>query len=178
MRQRSNNMTNMRKILFLSYVTVFTAFLAMSACSDDATDPGNEDSVPGIYYLYGEKITNIGLDMSESDTTGISLIVKIQKVEKQQNIYQFYGLEGADVSEEGNHRVFPECTVPELCEVYGSLNGLDLIIEVTNEERSYYATGKIYQVYDPFMELEAKYQFQNMIITYKLEGDQDIDVER
>ena len=68
--------------------------------------------------------------------------------------------------------------MPELCEVYGSLNGQDLQIEITNEERSYHATGKIYQVYDPFMELEAKYQFQNMIITYKLEGDQDVDVER
>lgn len=37
--------------------------------------------------------------------------------------------------------------------------------EITNEERSYHVTGKIYQVYDPFMEFEAKYQFQNMTIT-------------
>lgn len=162
----------------MNCVALCITVLSFLGCSEGSTDSGGENPIPGIYYLYGEKIMNKSSDASESDTTGIVLIVKVQQVEQKRDTYRFYGLDGADVSEEGNHRVFPECTIPNLCEVYGALTGQDLLIEVDNYGRTYRATGNIFQVYEPYIRLEAEYKYQNLIITYKIEGDQNVDDER
>ncbi|MDZ7718275.1 MAG: hypothetical protein U5K72_05580 [Balneolaceae bacterium] len=164
---------------FINVATLCVAILMLMGCSGSSTAPGNESPIPGVYYLRGEKIVSTvsagNTGEIEQDTTFVLLIVKIQKVENERNRFRFYGLDGADVSEEGNHRVFPECNDPEQCEIYGSIAGEDLLIDVSNGERSYHASGNVYQTYDPYIDIEAEYEYQDVTIHYTLEGDQKVD---
>lgn len=147
----------------------------IKGCGDSST--GNEDDrVSGILLVGGKEIKTTYSDWPipegdepAKDTTSIGFFLKIQEVGYGNDQLRIVGLEGADVGKYDN-RVFPNCTNPEECKIYGKLAGEDLEIDINNNGRSYQATGKIYQTYDPYIEMTATYKYQNITIEYNLEG--------
>lgn len=150
----------------------------LAGCSNDASGPdaGGEfmDKISGDFYLEGFKIEKrfsdwpVPPDEEPSvDTTRIDFTLTIALTDPGQDTFRFYGLSGADAGESG-HRVFPGCTVPEDCKVFGQRTApeeIEIILE--NEGRTYHGFTYVRRNY---IEVQAEYQYQNITIEYDLEG--------
>lgn len=150
--------------------------LFLSGCSDSSTNTGVNENVEGVYSIQGEKIVTRYSDWPipqheepAVDTLGVDFLLVIATAEGKEDTIRLYGVEGVDIGE-GDNRVFPNCTVPDECEFFGTLVGEDLEISVSNNGRSYKATGNIYQTYDPYLEMTAVFNYQNVTIHYEVEG--------
>lgn len=160
--------------------------LMIKGCGDSSTSPDDEeegDQVSGIFYVRGKEVRTIYSDwpipegeVPSKDEERISFIIKIQKIRTGSDQLRIIGLEGADVGKYDN-RIYPDCTIPEECKIYGNLVGEDLAIDIENNDRSYQATGKIYKTYEPYLEMTATYSYQNVKIEYTLEGVQKSRIE-
>lgn len=154
--------------------------LAFNSCSDSLegpnTDDEEDDIISALMYLDGIQITTTYSawpvpenDVPEVDTTRIGFLVKIQSIDGEKNSIRIYGLEGADVGKRENY-LYPDCENPDDCKVIGTLAEEELEIDISNNGRSYQAEGKIYQTYDPYIEMTGIYNYQNIIIHYEAEG--------
>jgi hypothetical protein len=152
-------------------------WIAISSCGDSLTVPGeDQEPLSSLIQLRGEVITttysNWPIPENEEpsvDTTRVGFFVKIHSLPGQNNEVRMYGLEGADVGKRGNH-LFPDCSHPDDCKIIGTLTDEKLNIDLRNNGRTYKAEGFIYQTYDPYVEMTATYNYQNMMIEYELEG--------
>lgn len=167
--------------LIIVLLGMFGLFL-IKGCGDSSTNMDDDedveaDQISGIFYVTGEEIRTIYSDWPipegeepSRDKTRIGFIMKIQKIGDGDDQLRIVGLEGADVGKYDN-RVYPDCSTPDECKIYGSLIGEDLEIEIENNGRSYQAAGSIYQTYEPYVEMTATYNYQNVTIQYELEGE-------
>ncbi|TVQ06078.1 MAG: hypothetical protein EA359_01650 [Balneolaceae bacterium] len=81
---------------------------------------------------------------------------------------RFFGLEGADAGA-SRYRVFPGCTHPDNCEVYGKIIGLEEFeIDIEHEGRRFRANGVFRTV---SVELSGQFTFDDITITYDLSGN-------
>lgn len=167
---------------WLKVVLVYSliGFLAFNSCSDSSIDTdtdGEEDTtVSDLIFLRGTQITTKYSawpipenEVPAVDTTRISFIMKIHSIGGERNSIRMYGLEGADVGKREDY-LYPDCKDPDDCIVTGKLEDEVLDIQLTNNGRSYEASGNIYQTYDPYVEMTATYSYQNTTIEYELEG--------
>lgn len=158
-------------------VAVIGQFI-LAGCSNDASGPdaGGEfvDRISGNFYLEGFKIEKrfsdwpIPPDEEPSiDTTRIDFSLTIVLPDPEQDEVRFYGLSGADVGE-SDHRVYPGCTVPEDCKVFGQRTDLEEIaIILENDGRMYHGFAYVRTNY---IGVQAEYQYQNITIEYDLDG--------
>lgn len=157
---------------FLSAVLGFV----FVGCSNSSTNVKINDDVFGIYSIEGQKIiTKASKSSPENegttvDTLYVEFLLVISEAEGREDTIRLYGLQGVDTGE-GDNRVYPNCTIPKECKVFAKLEGEDLKIDINNEGRTYQATGKIYQTYDPFIEMSATFNYQNTTIHYEVEGE-------
>lgn len=148
----------------------------LHGCADSSTNTQVNEEVVGTYSINGEKIvtkySEWPIPENEEptvDTLGVEFLLVIAAAENREDTIRLYGVEGVDIGE-GDNRVFPNCTVPAECEFFGRLVGEDLEINVSNNGRSFQAEGKIYQTYDPYIEMTGTYNYQHTTIYYEVEG--------
>lgn len=166
-----------KKGIWLVVLFSISGFLGLYSCDDSSTDPDKEGTaISGLLYVSGNQITKRYSDwpipendVASVDTMRVGFLVKIHSIRGEENSIRMYGLEGADVGKRENY-LYPDCKHPDDCEIVGMLVGEDLEIEITNNDRSYQAEGKIYQTYDPYLEMTATYNYQNITIQYEVEG--------
>ncbi len=169
-----------KRLLIIVLVFSLIGFLAFNSCSDSSldtdTDGGDDTTVSDLIYLRGTQIiTQYSAwpiqenDVPTVDTTRIHFITKIQSIRGERNSIRLYGLDGADVGKR-EHYLYPDCEHPDDCVVTGKLEDEVFDIQLTNNGRSYEASGNIYQTYDPYVEMTATYNYQNTTIEYELEG--------
>lgn len=172
-----------KKLLIIALVFSLIGFLAFNSCSDSSIDTdreeGKDKTVSDLIYLRGTQIiTKYSAwpipenEVPAVDTTRISFIMKIHSIRGERNSIRIYGLEGADVGKREDY-LYPDCKDPDDCIVTGKLEDEVLDIQLTNNGRSYEASGNIYQTYDPYVEMAATYSYQNTTIEYDLEGGVD-----
>jgi hypothetical protein len=157
---------------------IITAYFFLSAilgfvfggCSNSSTNTKINDEVFGLYSIEGQKIITNENEETTVDTLYVEFLLMISKAEAGEDTIRLYGLQGVDTGD-GDNRVYPNCTIPEECEVFAKLEGEDLKIDVINDGRSYQATGKIYQTYEPYIEMKATFNYQNTTIYYEVEGE-------
>lgn len=165
---------NIKAFIYFLIAVLGGAFL--SSCSDSSTNAGVNEVVAGVYSIQGEKIvtkySEWPVPQNEEpsvDTLSVDFLLVIAADEGSENTIRLIGVEGVDIGEAGN-RVFPNCKVPDECEFFGKLVGEDLEISVSKNGRSYQAIGSIYQTYDPYLEMTAVFNYQNITIEYEVEG--------
>lgn len=162
---------------FNNFLFLTIGAVLINGCSDSSTSTKIDAQVPGSYLMSGNKIVTKYSDwpISENeeptvDTLRVDFILVVAIAESKEDAIRLYGLQGVDTGE-GDNRVYPNCTIPEECEFFGRLEGEDLEIDVNNNGRSYQATGKIYQTFNPYIEISATFNYQNTTIHYKVEGE-------
>lgn len=162
---------------FNYFLIIILGAVFLYGCADSSTNTQVNEKVVGTYSIIGEKIvtkySEWPIPENEEpavDTLGVDFLLVIAAAENREDTIRLYGVEGIDIGE-GDNRVFPNCTVPAECEFFGRLVGEDLEINVSNNSRSYQAEGKIFQTYEPHLEMTATYNYQNTTIEYDLEGE-------
>jgi hypothetical protein len=144
----------------------------VAGCSGSSTGPEVRiiDTTSGDIYMYGKELTTVHLpngEKADEITAYIDFVMTVKLLKVGEESVRFYGLEGADVGKK-SHNVFPGCTQSDDCPVFGRMiNSETFEINISNEGRSYTATGSIRTVN---VELEAVYQSENVTIRYELNG--------
>lgn len=161
---------------FIYLLIIILGAIFLNGCADSSTNTQVYEKVAGTYSIIGEKIVTTysewPIPENEEptvDTLGVDFLLVITAAENREDTIRLIGVEGVDIGE-GDNRVFPNCTVPDECEFFGTLVGEDLEISVSKNGRSYQAIGSIYQTYDPYLEMTAVFNYQNITIEYEVEG--------
>lgn len=148
----------------------------LNGCKNSSTNSETNDVISGIYKLSGEKIRTRYSDwpIPEGehpviDTVGVSFLLKIEPLNDGKGTFRLYGLESVDIGK-NEKKVFPDCIDPKDCPFFGKVVGESFEILVSENERTYHATGFIYQRYTPYINLTATYQHQNYTMQYTVEG--------
>lgn len=173
-----NLLQNKKWMLFVVLISCLGLFLLYS-CDSSAgpdSDEKEQEQISVLLYVSGNQITTTYSawpipenDVASVDTTRIGFLMKLQTVPGEESSLRMYGLEGADVGKRENY-LYPDCNNPDDCQVIGSLVDENLEVDITNNDRSYQAEGKIYQTYDPYIEMTGTYNYQNTTIRYEVEG--------
>lgn len=158
---------------------IFLSLTILMSCSGTPSEYELEPEDPlawvsGVHYLHGAKTTtgtpcfHCGPD-SDNLSEIVTYSVNVDVVEGKSDTIRFFGLYGADAGDTGD-RVFPDCSIPDNCKVYASINSstLDFEIDIENNGRRYHATGVISQ---STLHLTAQYTHDNLTIEYELEGE-------
>lgn len=134
----------------ITSITFLCVWLLIS-CADQAVeqDPEPEpdpsiDTISGVYFVDGSQshwfwdCFNCKTDENPFKN-GTEFSVNAQLVKDKVDTVRFYGLEGADAGI-AEKKVFPNCTHPNDCRVYGRLHPSgEIEINIENDGRSYSA---------------------------------------
>lgn len=161
--------------------TLFPILLLMPlmwGCMDSG-ETEIEDTVSGIYYLYGPRTTvedPCTRCTAEQDSLreiiSFSVIARLDHDNRER--IRLYGVQGADTGEFGK-RVYPDCTHSEDCKVFGYIvpsgefvvNGGAFEIDIENNGRRYKATGSLGT---STIDLKGQYSYKGITIDYDLNG--------
>jgi len=138
-------------------------------CTNSSVEPDKPvDNISGIYYLRGEQ-TQSGLScfncsIDEDPYTNITeFSVYVKLVKDKVDTIRIYGLEGADAGT-AEKMVFPNCTSPDDCKVYGKRKPSgEIEVDIEHNGRRYQASGY-------FGSLTAHYSLGDISVDYDLSG--------
>ncbi len=153
----------MRKAFFV--LALFLSVI-LFGCSVEPEEP--DDNISGIYYLRGTQ-THSGLscfncldyDAPYINYSEFSFYVKL--VKDKVDTVRIYGLEGADAGT-AEKKVFPNCTSPDDCKVYGKRTPSgEIEIDIEHNGRKYQAMWSI-------SSLTARLSYGDVSVDYDLSG--------
>lgn len=175
-------MRKVMKDITLNKLTVYLVCIFLFSCTDDTLNPPpyepkeTEIDLSGIWLLSGseERTTYSEWPIPpdedpEQEKYSQGFNVLIQQIDE--NNIRIYGLVGADAGRAEN-AVFPECSNPENCKVFGTKTGEhEWEIDIQNGPRTYNAVIKLKEMIDlNEFTLEGTYEYQNKSIEYVLDG--------
>ncbi len=154
--------------------------IILSGCSGSSVSPEQDelkdDTISGIYFLHGTKITHRydfpwpswgGEEIIlETDTTSLSTTIYIDRIDQYRDTLQIIGLKGLNT---GTHRVLPpNCiSLPDRCAYVPFTDG---VIEFNFFEPGGYFTGRG-SLSDGKMSLNTKFEYRSIGIYYNLTGE-------
>lgn len=165
-------------VLVILAVSVWSGF---GSIADDSSETFQQsDTISGVYYLYGTKISEIYpcaftcFDMEPArDTTTVSFTTNVWLVPEKTDTLRFFGLMGADAGEIGSNQyeefLFPiELHDEDQYRIYGRITeDSEFEIEVWGTGSRYIGTGSFQH---NILQLEGMCQYRNRSFAYKLVG--------
>ena len=170
------------KILDIKLCIIITCIFLVS-CTSDSLNPPPFDPKESDFDVSGIWLASGGLDITtysewpvppgeEPKEEGFShgFVMLIQKMDDDQ--IRIVGLPGTDTGR-GDDAVFPDCTHPNNCKVFGSKIGkFEWEIDIQHGGRSYNATLTLKRFIDlNQFTLEGTYEFRNRSIKYRFDGE-------